>query len=59
MQINLKMEKMIDAKRKLVKMMKMHPENNLGGKRGRLKKEIINTGALNIIQVRGAGMVQW
>ena len=32
MQINLKMEKMIDAKRKLVKMMKMHPENNLGGK---------------------------
>lgn len=51
MQINLKMEKIIDAKRKLVKMMKMHPENNLGGKRGRLQKEIINTGPINIIQV--------
>ena len=41
---------MIDANSQLVKMMKMQPESNLGGKECRLQKETINTGPINIIQ---------
>ena len=45
-----KLKKMIDANSQLVKMMKMQPESNLGGKECRLQKETINTGPINIIQ---------